>query len=403
MIPANQYANLRREIEAALGENWTSSMKNITQTLINRMEGSVSGVMSTTIDQAIVSRSSYQLIKDLDAIKIKASEYIATEIDNNIFQRPRTGYNDTYQRMLNAYRDSEGQERMDLNIGVFQKYDTGDYSSDLEADKWPVPDVENLYVSRCATPTGTCWGYYVDANEHKHECELKHGVSGETNVDWWICQSSQGGRCTRLSEHWVPCRATNCNVLFPPPTSTLHTTLIAPGSFVTSLLTTYHDHETVCNEPVDRWYDPWATCGDKYFTCEGPCGHGSSSGSGSSSGTATPDPTPAPTPTYNACDVHLTSVEGDHSMHASCSSMDSNGNSCTGTNFYKCSHTHQYPYVDNTPDCNYCTDGCSDCQPSSNDDGDTQVTCPMCGGLWTRGEAAPICPFGTADQGYCYE
>ena len=67
------------------------------------------------------------------------------------------------------------------------------------------------------------------------------------------------------------------------------------------------------------------------------------------------------------------------------------------------------PSVDDTPDCSYCTGGCSACQQpyndddSEDDDDETQVTCPRCGGLWTKGEAAPICPFGVPDQGYCFE
>ena len=52
---------------------------------------------------------------------------------------------------------------------------------------------------------------------------------------------------------------------------------------------------------------------------------------------------PTPTPSYHACGEHETTVSGDHSLQASCSSSNSNGN-CTVTNFYACdSHTHSYP------------------------------------------------------------
>lgn len=51
-----------------------------------------------------------------------------------------------------------------------------------------------------------------------------------------------------------------------------------------------------------------------------------------------------PSPTYHACGDHLTSVSGDHSLQASCTSTDSNGNSCTVTSFYACDgHSHSYP------------------------------------------------------------
>ena len=51
-----------------------------------------------------------------------------------------------------------------------------------------------------------------------------------------------------------------------------------------------------------------------------------------------------PTPTYHACGIHESSVSGDHSLQASCSQTNSNGDRCTVTNFYACqSHTHRYP------------------------------------------------------------
>ena len=74
-----------------------------------------------------------------------------------------------------------------------------------------------------------------------------------------------------------------------------------------------------------------------------PSGGGSNPPSGGGSN-------PAPTPSYHACGDHETSVSGDHSLQASCSSTDSNGNSCTVTNFYACgSHTHSYPAPPPTP------------------------------------------------------
>ena len=67
--------------------------------------------------------------------------------------------------------------------------------------------------------------------------------------------------------------------------------------------------------------------------------------------------------TMLACGVHSTSESGDHSLQASCST----DSSCISTNFYLCSHSHSYPSTptDNTPDCSYCTDGCSECQAPS--------------------------------------
>ena len=57
MVPAHQFASLQHDIVAALGKNWTSSEKNIAKTIINRMEGSVAGVLNALIDQTIVSEA----------------------------------------------------------------------------------------------------------------------------------------------------------------------------------------------------------------------------------------------------------------------------------------------------------------------------------------------------------
>ncbi len=77
--------------------------------------------------------------------------------------------------------------------------------------------------------------------------------------------------------------------------------------------------------------DGTPNCPDCTSHCSSPC---SCTNSGTCNGTVS----------YHACGNHETSVSGDHSLQASCSSTDSNGNSCTVTSFYACDgHTHSYP------------------------------------------------------------
>ena len=88
-----------------------------------------------------------------------------------------------------------------------------------------------------------------------------------------------------------------------------------------------------------------STCIDGSNHCPG-CG----SGSTENPIVSPPPPTSPPSPTYHACREHETSVSGDHSLQASCSSTNSNGNYCTVKNFYACdSHTHSYPTPPPTP------------------------------------------------------
>ena len=59
------------------------------------------------------------------------------------------------------------------------------------------------------------------------------------------------------------------------------------------------------------------------------------------------------THTYYACQTPSTSSHASHSLQASCSSTDSNGNYCTLRNFYACgAHTHRYPTTMTT--CSQC-------------------------------------------------
>ena len=141
--------------------------------------------------------------------------------------------------------------------------------------------------------------------------------------------------------------------------------------------------ETARHKPKDCGLEKWKrtasgwskiACGSDYRACSqnqqwhatvlgtnqiSLCGPASSSNP-----VASPPPTPTPTDgtpncpdctahcsspcngsvSYHACGVHETTVSGDHSLQASCTSTDANGNSCTVTNFYACdNHSHVYP------------------------------------------------------------
>ena len=82
---------------------------------------------------------------------------------------------------------------------------------------------------------------------------------------------------------------------------------------------------------------------DCSYDANNPSSPGGTPGTGGGTGGTQPPNNPPPSPSYHPCDVHLTSVSGDHSLQASCPSTNENGN-CTVTNFYACDgHTHTYP------------------------------------------------------------
>ena len=105
------------------------------------------------------------------------------------------------------------------------------------------------------------------------------------------------------------------------------------------------------------------TCGDSFRNCMGHVdyhksstfkdAHSETDDTGSTPPTANPPPpsNPSPSPSYHPCGVHLTSVIGNHSLQATCSASNANGN-CTVTSFYACDgHTHVYPSPPPTVSC----------------------------------------------------
>ena len=91
------------------------------------------------------------------------------------------------------------------------------------------------------------------------------------------------------------------------------------------------DSSSPVASPTPTPTDSTPNCPDCTTHCSSRC---SCTNSGTCGGTVS----------YHACGDHETSVSGDHSLQASCSSTDSNGNSCTVTNFYACdNHSHVYP------------------------------------------------------------
>ena len=199
------------------------------------------------------------------------------------------------------------------------------------------PHVESLYDCQ-----GPCYEPYetlpLARISHSVTCSEKHGASGETS-SYWSCEYNV---CPRSAEHWLVCGGT-CGQSFPPKRVNL-----GQGNF---RYEADSPHYKKCSESVYSFLNPNATCGEKYYTCQYSTCPVSNTHWSSSNPIVTPPPTPTPpSPTYHACGVHETSVSGDHSLQASCSSTDSNGNYCTVTSFYACdSHTHSYPSPTPTP------------------------------------------------------
>lgn len=208
----------------------------------------------------------------------------------------RTGYDAVYDRYVDAYNNLSASDKAKIRQA---RGEDGPYP------KMDQPSGSTYGLVACARPSNlspTCYGYYRDADEHKEKCSLKHGTSGETNVEWWSCFDSQ---CHRYPEHWVPCRAPQCNVLFPPPT-----TIIQHDGHHIFTEKEYHDHEVTCGVGVYDFWNPWKKCGTKYFTCEGACPNKNKHMSGETQPPPPPPPPPDDTPNCPDCTSHCPSPCG---------------------------------------------------------------------------------------------
>ena len=87
----------------------------------------------------------------------------------------------------------------------------------------------------------------------------------------------------------------------------------------------------------------------------------------------------------------------DHSLQASCTSMDTNGNSCTVTNFYACDgHTHVYPEPPPPPTVSCGRSACTETVSSTNEH--RVGPCSACGkSYWSCGE------YGSYHENRCRE
>lgn len=208
-----------------------------------------------------------------------------------------------------------------------------------------------------SSPSAAMTTHFTQCQEKPHKGQ-KFG--------WYSCERSS---CPSPDVHWRLCPGI-CGRKFAPKKVHLQ------GAHYTYLNNS--PHKRVCKERVydGFWnfvtnlchiqYNPaWYTC--EYKKCPNSSYHREIDNNDPQpeTPTPTPTPTPSPTPTYHACGVHETTVSGDHSwvyrdcpsghahyacdgsdhsVQATCTETNANGDSCTVTGFYACqTHTHQFP------------------------------------------------------------
>ena len=227
---------------------------------------------------------------------------------------------------------------------------------------------------------------------HRHTCnkahvywetpyadpKLKEAVSSP--YSWWVCPPNTSSECPLSYYHKRKCPGVcgEYNVIKMRS---------GYGVYYDGNPDYHHAHKVDCKEEIPRSLSSlylFNECHGTYYSCAGvdTCTNASNhvddddDDDSTESQYVAPEPTPEPsTPSYHACGVHETSVSGthsaagcgvsghyacdgtDHSLQASCTSTDENGEECDVTGFYACqSHTHVYP----APTITCARDGCDD-------------------------------------------
>lgn len=128
--------------------------------------------------------------------------------------------------------------------------------------------------------SGSCDQLFETASaaqvSHQVYCPEKHGSSGTTGVTFYACS----GSCGRSAEHWLVCGGT-CGNKYAPKR-------INRGQGNYSYVAN-SPHYVKCEKSVYDFWNPNATCGEEYYTCQySTCPESSTHWS---SGSSNPQPT----------------------------------------------------------------------------------------------------------------
>ena len=339
-----------------------------------------------------------RLAKALD-IAINKTDKLRTKIgDPQNGSQPATGLfkarDDAYDAYVKAYKEyysptatptlAKGRQNAVLDTTSFSY---GCFGSD---------DCDDTFGS----PNAAMTSHFVQCQEKPHKAQ---------EFGWYSCERSS---CPKSDEHWRLCPGT-CSKKFAPKK------IGRNGHYV---YVNNSPHKVVCEERVydGFWNVITNLCHIKYdsvwYTCEhSQCPNSTyhtdddddnddndddDSTEQDTEGLQTEE-TQTSTPSYHPCGVHATSVSGthsaagcgvsghyvcdgsDHSLQASCTSTDSNGQYCTVTSFYACqTHTHVYP----APPAISC--GRSGCTQTVSSSTAHQVTCSAGHQYWSCGQYA---------------
>ena len=292
--------------------------------------------------------------------------------------------------------------------------------SSLSADALSVP-CGNL---KCSTTYssgtyGLSMVVWYAQNFHKMRCDIPHYQRGllipPNPTIYWDCPNDPRSECPHEFFHKIQCGG-GCGTWFKNEPNKIRSHWVNCNETVRGTLENFWDtncrgYYYSCNgdtstdcwnvdnhisggstpptgstpPPPDPPTDNTPNCQDCTSDCSSPC---SCTNSGTCGGTVSTPPSGStpPSPSYHACNVHETSVSGDHSYISSCSSSNANGTCQNSSGYYACSpHSHSYPSPSSPP-----ANPPSGSTPPSNPPSPPEPTLVRCGAAsWTGCSGAP--------------
>lgn len=97
MVPARQMGIIQDGIVDQLGKHKQKDRTNVREIIVSLVTGSIAGIVNNLLDQLKSTMTGPELVSALDAVNRSLDQYITSNIEVEIFEKPGVGYNDTQE------------------------------------------------------------------------------------------------------------------------------------------------------------------------------------------------------------------------------------------------------------------------------------------------------------------
>ena len=158
---------IKNGIEEAIGKIDENSRMNALQSVISRFAQSEVGAVMALVKQIREVNAALEIVPKLETLNMDIGTFVTNEIDYPIYRRKKTGYNDVWDRYVQAYSKLKGIELQRANLVEFGENDQVYRTEQLRNRKKTLPNPDLITLKEC---NGTCGAFYKNAEEHQRTC-----------------------------------------------------------------------------------------------------------------------------------------------------------------------------------------------------------------------------------------